>query len=263
MAEKSGHWALVTGATGGLGRAFAQGLARRGYNLVLTARKTEALDSLGAELIASHGINVVTESCDLAVPGAVTALKEAIDARGIAVETLINNAGLGLHGRFVQKPAEQELAMVDVNVRALTELAHVFAADMAKRGGGHILLVASTAAFQPIPGYAVYAASKAYVLSLGHALNAELARSKVTVSVVSPGPTETAFWNRAGHKVNGMVASVMMQAETVAETGIQALYSGKASTVPGWTNRLVAFSSRLLPRSLLARGAAAIMKNAK
>lgn len=263
MAEKSGHWALITGATGGLGRAFAKGLARRGYNLVLTARKTEALEALAAELAASHDIDVATERCDLAVPGAVTTLKAALDARGIAVETLINNAGLGVHGRFVQKPAEQELAIVDVNVRALTELTHVFAADMARRGGGHILLVASTAAFQPIPGYAVYAASKAYVLSLGHALNVELARSKVTVSVICPGPTETGFWDRAEHRVNAMVASTMMQPEAVAEAGLQALYSGKANLVPGWANKLMAFSSRLLPRSLLTRGAALLMKNAK
>jgi len=263
MAEKSGHWALITGATGGLGRAFAQGLAQRGYNLVLTARKTEALEALAAELVASHGIAVATESCDLAVPGAVTTLKAAIDTRGIVVETLINNAGLGVHGRFVQKPAEQALAMVDVNVRALTELTHVFATDMARRGGGHILLVASTAAFQPISGYAVYAASKAYVLSLGHALHAELARSRVTVSVICPGPTETGFWDRAGHKVTAMVASTMMQPDTVAESGLQALYSGRPNATPGWTNKLIAFSSRLFPRSLLTRAAAVLMKNAK
>ncbi|MCL6706780.1 SDR family oxidoreductase [Pseudomonas sp. R2.Fl] len=261
MAAKSANWALVTGATGGLGRAFAQGLARRGYNLVLTARGKNALETLAASLVAAHGIEVATESCDLSVPGAGAALKAALDTRDIAVETLINNAGFGVHGRFTERTAEQELGMVDVNVRALTELTHVFAADMAARGGGHILLVASTAAFQPIPGYAVYAASKAYVLALGHGLNIELAHRKVVVSVTCPGPTETEFWSHAGHRLDRLARAIIMKPDTVAEAGLDALYAGRASIVTGWVNKLITFPGRFAPRSLQARVAAFFMRN--
>ncbi|GEO84577.1 MULTISPECIES: SDR family NAD(P)-dependent oxidoreductase [Alphaproteobacteria] len=256
-------WALITGATGGLGRAFAGALVRRGYNLVLTARKADALEAMATELRGEHGAEVVVEAVDLAEALACTQLKQRIDNRGIFVETLVANAGYGIQGRFIARSRDDEVGMVDVNVRALTELSHIFAGDMADRAGGHILLVASTAAFQPIPGYAVYAASKAYVLAFGHALHRELARRKVVVSVTCPGPTQTPFWERAGHRLNPMAAAVMMTPEAVVEAGLNALYAGRPSVVPGVVNKLITLLTRLFPRSLLALGASFFMSNAK
>lgn len=260
MADR-GRWAFITGATGGLGRAFAASLAARGYGLVLTARHAPALEEMAAALGSRYGVEIVTETADLTDVAAPFALKQALDARGCAIDVLVANAGYGLHGRFVSHPRGDELGMVDVNVRALTELAHLFGSDMAARGGGHILLVASTAAFQPIPGYAVYAASKAYVLAFGHALHRELARRKVVVTVTCPGPTETPFWNRAGHRLNRMAAAVMMTPDAVVEPSLKALFAGQPSVVPGLANRLVTLSTRLFPRSLLALGASYFMRN--
>jgi len=263
MADSVPKWALVTGATGGLGRAFCEALARRGYNLVLSARHAAPLEELAEVLRAGHGVEIAVEPADLAGAGAAQALKRAVEARGIAVETLINNAGFGLHGRFHAQPAEAVGGMVAVNVAALTELTHAFAADMAGRGGGHILLVASTAAFQPIPGYAVYAASKAYVLSLAHALHEELHRRKVVVSVLCPGPTATEFWARAGHVLKWGARADLMQPGPVAEEGLRTLYAGKPAVVTGLANRLMAFSTRLAPRSLQAKAAEVFMASGK
>lgn len=257
------RWALITGATGGLGQAFGMALAKRGYNLVLTARNGGALEALAAELRSRHGGQVVVQVADLAEPDACLQLKQALDARGLVIETLVANAGYGVQGRFVSRQRDAELGMVDVNVRALTDLAYLFAKDMAERGGGHILLVASTAAYQPIPGYAVYAASKAYVLAFGHALHRELTRRKVVVTVTCPGPTETPFWERAGHRLNRMASAVLMTPEAVAETSLDALYAGRASVVPGLANRLITLSTHLFPRRLLALGASYFMSNAK
>jgi len=255
-------WALITGATGGLGSAFGLALARRGYNLVLTARNTDLLEAIATEL-RSHGGEVVVEVADLAGPDACLRLKQALDARGLFIEALVANAGYGVQGRFVSRSRDAELGMIDVNVRALTDLSHVFGSAMAEHGGGHILLVASTAAYQPVPGYAVYAASKAYVLAFGHALRRELARRKVVVSVTCPGPTETPFWDRAGHRLNPMASAVLMTPEAVVEASLKALYAGRPSVVPGVSNKLITLSTRLFPRSLLAWGASYFMSNAK
>lgn len=255
-------WALITGATGGLGRAFGPALARRGYNLVLTARNADALEAMALEL-RRHGGEVVVEVADLADPDAGLRLKQAIDQRGLSIDTLVANAGYGVQGRFLSRSRDAELGMVDINMRALTDLSHLFAPDMAERGGGHILLVASTAAYQPIPGYAVYAASKAYVLAFGHALHRELARRKVVVTVTCPGPTKTPFWDRAGHRLNRMASAVLMTPEAVVEASLNALYSRRPSVVPGVANKLITLSTRLFPRSLLAWGASYFMSNAK
>jgi len=256
------NWSLIPVATGRLGQAFGQALARRGYHLVLTARTSEPLAALAAEL-RPFGGEVVVQVADLAEPDACLRLKQALDARGLVVETLVANAGYGVQGRFVLRPRDAELGMVDVNIRALTDLSHLFGSAMAERGGGHLLLVASTAAYQPVPGYAVYAASKAYVLAFGHALHRELARRKVVVSITCPGPTRTPFWERAGHRLNPMASAVLMPPEAVVEASLKALYAGRPSVVPGVANKLITLSTRLFPRSLLAWGASYFMSNAK
>lgn len=237
-------------------------VGERGHDLVLTARGQEALDGLANELAATHGVRVETYACDLSLSGAAAQLKASLDGRGLTIDTLINNAGFGLHGRFITQPAEHESGMIDVNVRAVTELTHLFAKDMVERGGGRILLIASTAAYQPIPGYAVYAATKAYVLSFGYALHEELRRKKVVVTVLCPGPTETHFWSRAKHRLNPMTARMLMQPVPVAEMGLEALARGRRNVVAGPFNKAIAFVSRLFPRSLLAKGAEAFMSRA-
>ena len=260
MTDTAKRYALVTGATGGLGACFAEGLAERGYDLVLSARNAEALAELAAQITARFDITVETQALDLAEPQAGLRLKQALDERGIVIETLINNAGFGTPGRFIRQPTDAELGMIDVNIHALTELTHLYARDMAERGGGHILLLASVAAFQPIPGYAVYAATKAFVLSLGHALHAELKRQKVVVSVLCPGPTETGFFGSSRDKVGPMIEKAMMQPDVVAQAGLSALYRGEVQHVPGMFNRLMAFSTRFAPRALQAKGAGRFMR---
>ncbi|GLR14370.1 short-chain dehydrogenase [Chitinimonas prasina] len=261
MDNIKGKWALVTGASSGFGMDFATALAERGANLILTARRTEPMEKLAASLRALHGIEVVVEAADLAAPGAGTALKAQLDCHGLAVDVLINNAGFGVYGQFVDQPLGKTLEMLQLNVVSLTELTHVFAADMVKRGGGHILLVASIGGYQATPTYAAYAASKAYVLLFGEALHTELAPSKVKVSVLSPGVTATSFLAVSGQQTTPYQRLLMMQSRPVVDIGLKALFNGTASVIPGVGNKLTIFSNRFAPRSLQSRVAYQLMKN--
>lgn len=245
-----GTWALITGASSGLGVEFAHILARERMNLVLAARSVEPMQALAATLREAHGIQVVVEGLDLAAPDAPTELKRRTDARGLRIDTLINNAGHGVHGPFVDADLATTGRMLQLNVMTLTGLTRLYAADMATRGHGRILMVASLLGYMPTPEYAAYAATKAYVLALGEALHDELAPSGVTVTVLSPGITATAFADAAGHRVSPTLKLMMMQPRPVAETGIRALFAGRASVVPGFSNKLSAWSTRLTPRAV-------------
>jgi uncharacterized protein len=167
MDHVSGQWALVTGASSGFGIEFATLLAEEKANLVLVARRTEPMERLAEQLRQKHRVEVVVEGTDLSRAGAGAQLKARLDGRGIAVDVLVNNAGLGLYGGFVDQPLERILDMLQVNILAMTELTHCFAAGMVKRRKGHILLIASLLGYQATPGYAAYAASKAFVLLFG------------------------------------------------------------------------------------------------
>lgn len=248
------EWALVTGASSGLGIELARGLAARGYGVVLTARRAGPMEELAAELRLRHGVEVVVEALDLAEPGAAAVLLGRLDERGIVPRVLINNAGFGLSSAFVEQEPEPLRAMLQLDIVALTELSHLFGRRMAADGGGgHILLVASMAAYQPTPLLAAYGAAKAYVLSLGISLNVELAAQKVGVTVLSPGLMETEFFQVSGYVVKDSLRGTMLAPAKVAEIGLEAMFKGKPSVIAGWLNRLGNFIGGLAPRHAQAR----------
>ena len=252
-------WALVTGASSGLGIAFATALAARHVNLVLTARRAEPMRQLAADLEARHGVSVVVEPMDLAAPDGASTLRDRLDARGIEPDILVNNAAFGLSGAFVDNDPEALRKMLQLDIVALTELAHIFGQRMVKRDGGRILLVASVAAHQPTPLAAAYGAAKAYVLSLGQALHDELA-PEVVVSVLSPGLMETGFFEAAGYQPPASLRRTMLTPAAVAAIGLDALFAGRPSVVAGRLNRLILASNRFTSRHFQAKVTHSISK---
>ena len=245
-------WALVTGASSGLGRAFAELLAEKGINLVLVARSGALMEGLADELRQRYRIEAIVEPMDLAEPGSAKALEERLLSLGITVDILINNAAFGLSSPFVVQDLDRVRQMLQLDILTLTELTHIFARQMVARGRGNILLVASLAAYQPTPILAAYGAAKAYVLSLGESLNVECAPN-VGVTVLSPGLMDTGFNAAAGYKANASMAITMLPTQKVARIGLKAMWEGKSSVVAGRLNWLMAFSSRFSSRHFQAR----------
>jgi short-subunit dehydrogenase len=241
--------ALVTGASSGIGTELARELARHGHDLVLTARGIPPMEALAEEL-RSEGAAVTVIGADLAQPGAAAALAGEIEARGFAVDVLINNAGLGAAGRFDRIDPGRIGEILQVNIVALTELTRLLLPGMIARGHGRIMLVASVAGFQPGPRMAAYFASKAYVLSLGEALSYELRRTGITVTTVCPGATATRFFDVAGanHSVMATRLRRMMPADRVARLAYRALAAGRRVVITGTMNRLLAAGGRYAPR---------------
>jgi hypothetical protein len=247
--------ALITGASSGIGAALARAFARRDHDLILSARSGDLLERLAEELREAHGRDVAVLQADLADPDGPAALLRELDAGGHRVDVLVNNAGVANHGRFDRIPAEKDLDQLRLNALATTALAKALLPAMVARGSGGVLNVASTAAFQPGPGMAVYYASKAYLLHLSEALSEELRGTGVTVTALCPGPTETAFQDRAGMQGSRLERqrSVYMDAATVAEAGVRAFQRGQRVLVPGTLNRLGTRLARLAPRAWTAR----------
>jgi short-subunit dehydrogenase len=237
---------LVTGASSGIGAELARVFAREHRDLVLVARSRERLEALAGELQEKHGVRVRTIASDLAVPGAAERIHRALAEEGIAVDVLVNNAGFGMRGAFVELDSRRQMEMVSVNLIALTELCRLFAPEMVKRGAGKILNVASTGAFAPGPLMAVYCATKAYVLSFSEALANELRQSGVTVTCLCPGPTETQFAERAGTSKTKLFRSGVMSSAAVAEAGRKALARGADLVIPGFSNRAIVASTRFV-----------------
>jgi uncharacterized protein len=250
MTEANGSWVLVTGASSGFGEEFARQYARQGHSLVLVARRLDRLQKLAETLRQQYRIDVVVEQVDLSDIAAIVQLHARLREQGIAVDILINNAGHGLQGPFLDREIEAALAMVQLDIASLTAVTHVFAQDMRKRGRGKILLVASLLAYYGVPNFAVYAASKAYVLRLGEALHRELKRDGVTVTVLCPGMSDTGFAQAAKQKLTPVLKTVIMQPAPVVRAGIRALRSGRVSRVPGLGNKAVMFLARATPRWL-------------
>lgn len=250
MTEVNDSWVLVTGASSGFGEEFARQYAEQGHCLVLVARRLDRLQKLAETLRQQYRINVVVEKVDLSDIAAVLQLHERLRERGIAVDILINNAGHGLQGPFLDRQVEAALSMVQLDIASLTAITHVFAQEMRKRGRGKILLVASLLAYYGVQNFAVYAASKAYVLRLGEALHRELKRDGVTVTVLCPGMSDTGFVEAAHQKLTPVLKRVMMQPAPVVSAGIRALRSGRISLVPGLGNKAVMFLARATPRWL-------------
>jgi short-subunit dehydrogenase len=245
---------LITGASAGLGAEFARQCAARGEPLVLVARRRDRLEALAAELGGVAHLVVA----DLAREGAAASLLAELEAEGLSVGTLINNAGFGLAGKFADRPLARLSEMIDLNVRTLVELCHLVLPAMRARGEGAICNVASTAAFQPGPNMAVYYASKAFVLSFTEALHHELKGTGIRVSALCPGPTATEFGEVALASTSSSLRLVTADARSVVRAGLRGLDRNEAVVIPGWTNKMTANLSRFLPRAAMRRIVGAI-----
>lgn len=245
--------ALVTGASGGIGEELARLLAADGRDLVLVARRRDKLEALAAELSAKHNVRARALASDLARPAAPREIFEELEREGVRVEVLINNAGFGSYGPFVETDLRAELDLLEVNIVALTHLTKLFLPAMVARRRGYVMQVASTAAFQPGPLMAVYYASKAYVLHFSEALANELEGTGVVVSALCPGPTETGFVAAAGMSDSKLFDRGAMSAREVAEAGYRGLLKGKAIVIPGLRNSVIARTVGFLPRGLITR----------
>jgi len=239
-------WALITGASAGIGCELARLFAADRHNLILVARDQARLDALAAELRAQHGIQTRVLAQDLAAPAAAQKIFDAL--RDTPVSVLVNNAGFGVFGLFAEEDLRAQTEIIQVNVTALMELTHLFVRPMLARRRGRILNVASTAAFQPGPTVSVYYASKAFVYSFSYALADELAGSGVTVTTLCPGGTRTEFFARAGHRP--MHGAALMDARIVAQIGYRGLLRGQRVVIPGALNRIASLIAKRLPARL-------------
>jgi uncharacterized protein len=241
-------WALVTGASSGIGLELARCLAADHYNLVLLARNEERLNQASWELRARHSIQTLVLVKDLSSP---TAPEEVFDAlRDMPISVLVNNAGFGIHGLFAQKDLLAQSDLMQVNMISLVQLTHRFLQPMLQRRSGRIMNVASTAAFQPGPTINAYFASKAFVYSFSYALSLELKRTGVTVTTLCPGTTQTEFFARGDFSKDRRPFT--MEAQTVAEIGYRGMMRGKRVVIPGAINKIMSAISRRLPSRITA-----------
>src|SRR6266404_2749150 len=250
---------LITGASSGIGEAFARKLAARGHNLLLVARSEDKLITLCNELGRARSIRAQYVAIDLTEPEAPERLFEETKTRDLQIDVLINNAGFGSMGDFAKLDLAHELKMIDLNVRALVELTHRFLAPMRERKGGAIINVASTAGFQPVPFMGTYAATKAFVLSFSEALWEENRPYGIGVMALCPGVTETNFFEAS--RMQRPPARISQTPEEVVETALRAVKRGKSSVISGWTNFFMIETERLVPRSLILRAAGAVLRS--
>lgn len=244
--------ALVTGASSGIGAEIARQLAGRGHGVTLVARREERLTELASELVAEHGVRAEAIGADLGDVRGRDQVAERLDRLGLSVEVLVNNAGFGDGTDFREAEREWLLSMVELNCAALLDLQARYLPAMLERGRGAVINVASTAAFQPLPGSATYAATKAFVLSLGDAVGAEIAGSGVTLTTLCPGPVKTEFTDVAGvgeseEKLPGVFWT---DVEQVAREAVEGAERGKRVVVPGILNRAGAITGQLSPRAI-------------
>ncbi|HEV3050579.1 MAG TPA: SDR family oxidoreductase [Longimicrobium sp.] len=249
--EYRGRWALVTGASMGIGEAFAWALAERGMNVVLCARSADRLAELARQIEAKHRVRARVVAADLSRPGEAARAWTEAGAEG-RIDLLVNNAGFGLHGRFEELPADRQAEMVALNCTAVLDLAHRALGEMQPRGSGGIINVGSVAAFQPVPMKAAYAATKAFVLTLSEALAEENRDSGVRILCLSPGPTPTGFQAVAGTRVK-LGQPGVLRAEEVVDAALAAFDAGKTHVAPGLMNRVSTTFARMLPMGVAAR----------
>jgi short-subunit dehydrogenase len=248
--ELQGKWALVTGASAGIGVALARELARRGAKLILTARRTERLESLAAEF-AAQGIETRIVVADLNDPAAPQQIYNATEGAGLTVDILINNAGLGQYGPFQSSPPEQEFSMVRVNCEAVIRLSRLFVPRMVERRRGWVLVVASTASFQPLPYLATYAATKVFDRFFALGLAEEVAQYGINVTALCPGSTESEFFEVA--RAGVFRTRKLQSADEVARLAISALVRGQRTIIPKWSGWFTAFMVRFVPVGLVTR----------
>ena len=246
------NYALITGASSGIGECFARALAPRGWNLVLTARSQEKLEGLARDLSGRHAVRIEPVPTDLGVEGAAGQLVQVLRARGLEIDLLINNAGFGAQGEFWKLPLERQSEMLRLNIQALVELTHELVPAMVERRHGAIINVSSTAGFQPVPYTTVYSATKAFVTSFSMALEEELARYGVKVVTLCPGGTRTNFFD-AGQYRRRSLPGGLQAPEKVVERALKALDRGGGLVIPRWLNKLSIESQRLVPRRLVVK----------
>ncbi|OON68261.1 SDR family NAD(P)-dependent oxidoreductase [Hymenobacter sp. CRA2] len=254
-------YALITGASRGIGRALAHELARRGYGVLLVARTSVELHALAAELRIAHGVPAAYLALDLTAPRAAQELADWVQQRATdQLAVLVNNAGFGLWGRFAELPLAEQQQMLQLNMLLPVALTHALLPQLRQQARAYILNVASTAAYQAVPTLALYAASKAFLLTFSRGLRYELQGTPVSVSCLSPGATATDFADRAGMNaaLQETSARFAMSAEDVARIGVAGLLAGEAEIIPGALNKLSAALTRVVPKSLTEKVAAGL-----
>jgi uncharacterized protein len=252
-APSYGSTVLITGASSGIGADLARQLGERGYNVTLSARRRERLEELADELREAHDIHVDVETCDLGDAAARRRLADKLRSGEREVVGVCNNAGFGNLGNFLEQDLESETDVVRLNVEAVHELTGAFLPRMVEQGAGAVLNVASTAAFQPLPGFATYAASKAFVHSFSEAVHSELSGTGVSVTSLCPGFTRTEFEQAAGAEdaASKLPGFTWMESDDVARQAVEGMLAGKRTVVPGVLNKAVSTSGRYVPRTVL------------
>ncbi|MGH8441721.1 MAG: SDR family NAD(P)-dependent oxidoreductase [Nevskiaceae bacterium] len=254
--------ALITGASSGIGEAFAKALAGKGMDLILVARSEDKLRALAKQLAEVHARRVEVVTADLATAGSAAKVHAAAEALGMPVDLLINNAGFGTAGAFHKIEAERERQEVLLNAAAVVDLTHAFLPGMLERKRGGIINVASMAAFQPLPYMSVYAATKAFVLSFSQGVRGEVRNKGVKVLCVCPGPVDTPFFEATGNtRLRSTVPkATMMTAEAVVQASLRAFKAGRSTVVPGVANKMLRIGTHFMPKDALAAMTAMVMK---
>ncbi len=259
--EKQKKYALITGGSKGIGKAIALQLASKGNDLLLIARNEIELQQASEEIRIKYGIEVDFLAIDLSLTNAADDIFKWTVENNYTIHILVNNAGFGVFGNFIDIPLHEQMKMLEVNMGTLVKLCHLFATSLKAHPKAYILNISSTAAFQALPTLALYAASKSFVLSFSRAINYELKNTSVGVTCVCPGPVETNFADRAGLGALDKIAKKFnMQPEEVAAIALKAMYSRKVEVTPGFTNKIGALASRVLAKRFLEKAAANIYK---
>jgi short-subunit dehydrogenase len=261
MSEKTKPYALITGASKGIGKSIAYQLAKQGYPLLLVARSAEELNALSNNLQVKYGIETAVLSIDLSTNGASLQVIEWIETNHYPLGILVNNAGYGVWGDFSQSALSDQLGMMQLNMNVVVELSHLLIPLLSKEKQAYILNICSTAAYQAVPTLAVYSATKAFVLSFTRALRFELSKTPISVTCFSPGPVDTGFAERAGlSALNKMAEKFNMKPDEVAKVAVKAMFKKKSEVIPGFTNIISVYANRVLPKAFIEKTAAGIYK---
>ncbi len=263
MTSFKGQTVLITGPTTGIGRDLAELFAAEGANLILVSRDVQKLNAVKSELEGKSGIRALVIPSDLSQAGASQQLIAAVGRSGLEVDVLVNNAGYGVYGKFLDEPIEAQAGMIELHVSAPTRLAHAFLPGMVSRKRGGVLNISSTGGFQPVAIENVYCSTKAYLTHFTEALAEELAGSGVTVTCVCPGPTQTPFFSNPHMKTRAPAKLTRMTSIDVARRALTAFKEGKVLEVTGFKNKLLAFSVKIAPRSVVRKAARHIVERSQ
>lgn len=261
MSEKTKPYALITGASKGIGKSIAYELAKEGYALLLVARSEAELKALSDDLKVKYGVNSFILAIDLSINGASLKVIDWIKRNNYPVGILVNNAGYGVWGDFSESSLTDQIGMMQLNMNVVVELSHLLLPILSQQKQAYVLNISSTAAYQAVPTLAVYSATKAFVLSFTRALRFELAQTSISVTCFSPGPVDTGFAARAGlNAFSKMAEKFNMQPSAVAKMAVKAMFSKKSEVIPGFTNIISVYANRILPKTFIEKTAAGIYK---